>query len=252
MEENMHTPPSSVEISSLGTRAVNVLTAPGELYAEVAAAPVQSSSWLIPYLIMMALVGVMVYAMSSNPVLFDQVTSAQREEFARQVAEGKMRQADADRAVEMMESPAVFVGLGTLGGMVFMSVIMFGAPLAFWLGSKWVLGYQGGYRKILEVYGLALVIGVVGTLVTLIMMSMMGSMYAQPSPAFLIRDTYDQGNYAHNLLASMNVFSIWQVAVTGIGLASVSGKETGRGMMVAFGLWMVYVLVASALGWGAR
>ena len=43
-----------------------------------------------------------------------------------------------------------------------------------------------------------------------------------------------------------------QVAVTGIGLSAVSGKSRGMGMAVAFGLWLVYVLIASYLGWGAR
>jgi len=62
-------------------------------------------------------------------------------------------------------------------------------------------------------------------LVSMIMMNMMDSMYAQPSPRSSCGH-YDAGNFGHNFLASMNIFSIWQVAVTGIGLAVVSGRKS--------------------------
>ncbi len=252
MEENIQSDTTQVEISSFSTRAVNLLTSPGELYGEVAAAPVQSSSWLIPYLLLIAVFGLMMYAITNNPTLYDQALEPQRRALQKGVAEGSMTQADADRAREFTANKGMFMAFGILGGVFFVSVVMFGAPLVLWLASKSAFGFRGGYKKILEVYGLASIIGIVGTLVTLIMMNLMDSMYAQPSGAFLIRDSYDMENFGHNFLASMNVFSIWQVAVSGIGLAAVSGKRSSLGMMLAFGLWMIYVVCASLLGWGAR
>ncbi|HLF15524.1 MAG TPA: YIP1 family protein [Bacteroidota bacterium] len=252
MEQNTQSQSGPVEITSFGMRAVNALTSPGELYAEVSAAPVQLSSWLIPYLIMIALVGLMMFSITNNPALFDQITRQQAEQMRTKIAEGSMTQEDADRAKGFIENKALFLAFGIVGGVLFMSVIMFGAPLVLWAASKGVLKFGGGYRKILEIYGLATVIGIVGTLVSAIMMNMMDSMYAQPGGALLVKDVYDEANFGHNFLAAMNVFAIWQTAVTGIGLSAVSGKKTVQGMALAFGLWLVYVVVASFLGWGAR
>ncbi len=163
-----------------------------------------------------------------------------------------MTQADADRAREFTANKGMFMAFGILGGVFFVSVVMFGAPLVLWLASKSALGFTGGYKKILEVYGLASIIGIVGTLVSVILMNMMDSIYAQPSGAFFLRDSYDMENFGHNFLASLNVFSIWQVGVSGIGLAALSGKRSSLGIMLAFGLWLIYVVCASLLGWGAR
>jgi hypothetical protein len=252
MEQDMQSQNTPVEITSFATRAVNVLTAPGELFAEVSSAPVQGSSWLIPYFIMVALVALTMFAFTNNPVLYDQMLQPQREALAKGVAEGSMTQQQADQAAQFTANKGLFIAIGIFLGVLYMSAIMFGAPLALWIASKSLWKFNGGYRKILEIYGLANVVGIVGTLVAVIMMVMMESMYAQPSGAFFLRDSYQPGNFMHNVAASMNIFSIWQIGVVGIGLSAVSGKGRGAGIGLAFGLWLVYVVAASLLGWGAR
>jgi hypothetical protein len=241
-----------VEISSFGTRAVNVLTAPGDLYAEVARAPVQTSSWLVPFLVIIALIVLMLYSFTSNAVLYDQMLKPQHEEMQKQVADGKMTQQQADQAAQFMQNKGLIFAFGAASAVLITTIFVFGAPLVYWVVIKGALKYTGNYKKVLEVYGLSMIIGIVGMLVSIIMMNMMESMYAQPSGAFFLRESYDQGNFVHNLAASLNVFSVWQVAVTGIGLSAVSGKSRGAGIGLAFGLWIIYVLIASYMGWGAR
>ena len=252
MEGTIEQQPSTVEISSFGTRAVNALASPGELFREVAAAPVQNSSWLVPYLIGVVLLALMVYSFTSNPVIYDQLREAQRVELEKKVAAGDMTREQAGAAMSFMENKGLFLALGIAGGIVAVSAVVFCAPLVYWVASKIVLKFTGGYKKVLEVYGLATIVGIVGMLVMMIMMNAMDSMHAKPSGGFFLRDVYDQDNFWHNAAASMNVFSIWQVAVTGIGLSSISGKSRGAGMALSFGLWLVYVVIASFLGWGDR
>jgi hypothetical protein len=50
----------------------------------------------------------------------------------------------------------------------------------------------------------------------------------------------------------LNIFTLWESAVIGIGLAKLSGKSTGMSMGVVFGLWLIWVLISSSLGWGGR
>jgi hypothetical protein len=251
MEPTEQIQQDTVEITPFSARAVNVLTSPGELFTEMAAAPVQRSSWLVPYLLMVVMVGLMVFAIVNNPALYDSIKREQAAEFQKQVESGDMTPEAADRAAEFM-NPTMFLAFGILGGSIAMTVVIFFVPLVLWGLSKGVLKYGGGYKKMLEVYGITNVISIAGTLVSLIMINLMNSMYAQPSGAFLIRDVYDKGNFMHNVLASMNIFTIWQVAVIGMGIAAVSDKKAANGMMVSFGAWVVWVLIASSMGWGAR
>ena len=252
MEGTIDTQPAPTGVTSFGTRAVNVLTAPGELYQEVAVAPVQNSSWLIPYLVMVALMGLMMYALTSNPDLFDQMMKDQRVEMQKKVASGEMTQAQADQAQEFMGKPAMIFAFGFLSTAFIMTVVAFGVPLVYWIAAKSAFKASAGYKKFLEVCGLAMVIGIVGTLMTIIMMYAMNSLHAQPSGLLFLMGSYDKDNFLHNAAACMNVFSIWHVVVTGIGVAAVSGKGKGAGIGLSVALWLVYVVIASLLGWGAR
>ena len=86
----------------------------------------------------------------------------------------------------------------------------------------------------------------------MLMMNLMNSLYAQPGGAYFLMDSFDSNDFGHNVLASLNLFTVWQVAVVGIGLSAVARKSAGQGMMLSFGLWIVWVIVAGLLGWSAR
>jgi hypothetical protein len=49
----------------------------------------------------------------------------------------------------------------------------------------------------------------------------------------------------HRFLSSLNVFSIWQVVVLGIGLSKYAQKALGSGITVAFVLWVIWVLLVT-------
>jgi hypothetical protein len=251
MEHTENPVPQTVEVSSFMTRAANVFMSPGELYAEIAAAPVQSSSWVIPFIISLLVGVLMTVALFSNASLRDQALEGQREEIQKQVEEGKMTQEQADQAESMM-SPTMFMVFGTVGVVFFVTGTMFLIPLLLFAVVKIAFKHAGNYKKILETYAIATLIGALGGIVALLMMYSMDSMLAQPSPAFFLRDSFERQNFVHNALASCNVFTIWEVAVVGLGLSKLTGRSTGAGMAVTFGLWVCWVLVSASFGWGAR
>jgi hypothetical protein len=80
------------------------------------------------------------------------------------------------------------------------------------------------------------------------MMVGLGSMAATPSGALALLGSFDPTNKFHMLLASLNIFSIWQTAVIGIGLSKLSDKQTSAGMGVAFALWIVWIALSILLG----
>lgn len=251
METTNETHPNTPEVSSFMTRATNVFMSPGELYDEVALAPVQASSWAVPYVINILVAVFMTFMLFSTPALFDQMMATQREAMQQQVAQGKMSAADAEKAASFT-TPSMMMAFGSVGAVVVTTALLFCVSLVLFASAKFGFQYPGVYKKFLEMYGLSTLIGAIGAIITVVMMVGMDSMLAQPGPVFFVRDSYVRGSFLHGFLSSLNVFTIWQVAVVGIGFARLTRKPTGVGMGVTFGIWLVWVLASSVFGWGMK
>ncbi|MBI4548081.1 MAG: YIP1 family protein [Ignavibacteriae bacterium] len=242
----------AVEPTSFMTRATNVFASPGELYDEVSSTPVKTTSWLLPYLLSILLGILSTIAIANNQSLRDQILGPQRQEIQKKVDEGKMTQEQMERASEFMESSTMFMTFGIGGSIVVGTVAIFGIPLVLWLISKGMMKAIVGYKKVLEVYGLATLIGLVGSIVTLLLMHILDNAHASLGGSLLVMSSYDRSNLAHNLLSSLNAFTLWQTAIVGLGLAKVSNKPTGPVIGLVFGLWILWTVATSLLGWGWR
>lgn len=251
-QQQMVAPGEPSQVSTLSTRLANVFSSPSELYAEVGRAPVQKSSWVIPYILSLVLVVLAVYAVYQNPSLRQQVFDMQFAELQKGVEDGRLTQAQADRAREQIEGsgPVVFVLFGGVSRVVILSAMFFGAAFFLWLVAKFGLKTNMKYQKMLEVYGLASFIGVFGGIVGLLMVYALDSLVATPGASLLILDSFDRTNKLHMVLLSLNIFTLWQTAVVGIGLSKVSGRPAGVGVGLAFGLWGVWVIVSALAGLG--
>jgi hypothetical protein len=243
---------TTVTPSSFMTRATGVFASPGEVFQEVASAPVQTSSWMLPYIFSLLITVVFTVALFNNPSLRQQILEPQQQKMQKQVDAGKMSQENYDKAVSMMESPAMFYAFGIIGSVIFVSAAIFGAPLVIWLAVKWVLKAAVPYKKMLEVYGLTIMVGLLGAIITLLLMHVFDNVHASLGGSLLVMNHYDQDNIGHNLLASLGVFGLWQTALVGMGISKVTGKSSGTGMGLAFGLFALWVIVSSALGLAGR
>ncbi len=239
-------------ISPLGTRIMNVFSSPGELFTEVARTPVQKSSWAVPYVLSLLLTLVFTYGLFSNPSLRQQIYDTQLQGMQKAVEEGRMTQAQLDQMREGMESSGLgmFMLFGGVSQIVIGSAMFFGLALLLWLTSKFGLKATAGYAKLLELTGLASFIALIGAVITLVLMYVFDSLRATPGAALAILDSYDRENKMHLFLSSLNVFTLWETSIIGIGLSKVANKSTGVGMGIAFGLWALWTIVTVALGWG--
>ncbi len=240
---------STVAASSFMSRAAGVFASPGEVFKEVASAPVQTTSWLLPYLFSLLIVVVFTYALFNNPTLRQQTLEPQQQKMQKQVDDGKMTQEQFDKATSFMENPAMFMAFGVGIAFVIVSVAIFGVPLVIWLAAKWFLKATTPYKKMLEVYGLTSLIGILGAIVTILLMHVFESAHASLGGALLVMNQFNQDNIGHELLASVSVFGLWQTALVGIGVASVTGKPSRAGMGLAFGLFAAWAILSSLLGW---
>lgn len=232
---------------SLSDKLVGVFSSPSDLYDNVRQTPPTSSNWVIPTLILVVVGVIMAYLISSNPTLSDQmkrIASEQMEKgLQKQLAAGKITQEQANQARDQMSgiggaSTVIFTYVAAVLGPFFG---LFLGSLFFWLLGKTVMKVTSPYMKVVEVVGLTFFIGTVESVVTTILAIGMNSMFASPSLAVFISD-FSVENRMHLLAASVNVFTFWTLAVTGIGLARLFQKDTPKVLVLVFALWVLWTL----------
>lgn len=237
-------------VSSFVTRMTNVFTAPSELFAELASAPPQTTSWLVPLCFSILIAVVFTYSLFSNQSLRDQMFEPRIQDMQEQVEKGKMTQEQADRAKEFMASSSIVMFTGLVGAVIAPLAVLFGGALVLWATAKLILKGNPSYKKMLEMFGLSSLIGVLGSIITLLLMHAFDTIHASPGGSLLLLGSYDRHNTAHKLVASVTVFGLWQTALIGLGFSQISGKAVRTGMGVAFGLWAVFVVFSGLTGWG--
>jgi hypothetical protein len=223
---------------------VNVFASPAEAYEGIRTSPSRASVWLVPLLLTFVLAIGSIWITFTNESIKSQIVDQQRERMQEQVQAGKISQERADEMLDQMEKgTGMFMAIGIVGAGIMICIMLFVGALFLWLIGKLALKAEAGYGKYLELWGSSMWIGLLGGIVTILLLMAFNSMYASPSAALAILSSYSPKNSLHRLLTSLNVFSIWQMIVVGIGLSKFSGKSLGTGIGASFVLWIAWVLI---------
>jgi hypothetical protein len=226
---------------SFGSVLMNVFSSPADAFQDLAGSESKPTNWLFPLIAFILLASVSTYTIFSNESLKTQALEVQSRAIDKRVSEGKMTQEQADQARDRMDKMGgMFVAIGIVTSVIFLCIMMFGAPLFLWLGDKLLLKSPVGYVKHLEMFGISSWIGILGGIVTLFMIVGLNTMYATPSAALAVYTSFDPMNTTDKILSALNIFTIWQTAVVGIGLGKFANKPAATGMGLAFGLWILW------------
>ena len=170
----------------------------------------------------------------------------------QRVDAGKMTRAQADQALTMSEQfmgPKMMKLFGSVGAVVANCVMLFLVALTIWLLGRWAFKERFPYLKAMEVAGLAGTINILGGIVAMLLAVVMGNMAMTPGPVLLVHE-FDPANRLHALLAQLNVFMLWYLALLSLGLAKLCRVTFGKAAMWLFGVWAVMVAVMVLPGWG--
>lgn len=234
--------------TSIWTRMFNMLAAPGEVFDELRQSPPRTVNWLLP-LVLNCLAGLIFIVVAfSQPAVVDDIIEQQGKAFDKAVEQGKMTEADADKARQGVEQARPIIRtmgtvFGSLGMVVVNVLMVFVGALIMWpIGAK-ALGAPHGYLKYVELVALTGVINVLGTLVTMFLAVMKGTMSVSASPVVLMGDLSPQSPL-FAALSMLNVFFLWGTALTALGLAKYSGRSFAQAAAWCFGL---YFLIGAAV-----
>jgi hypothetical protein len=89
------------------------------------------------------------------------------------------------------------------------------------------------------VIGLTLLIAAAESIVTTVMAIGLDSIHAGPSLAVFVKD-FDLNNKLHVTLSKVNVFTIWSLLVTGIGLSKLFQRDLPKVLVLVFALWILW------------
>jgi len=234
--------------TSLVARLMNVFAMPGEVFEEVKAAPPSTGNWLVPVFMNCVVGAVAAIILMSQPAILQGIREKQEAQFQKMVQQGKMSQADADKAMAVAEKftgPTMMRITGVIGSVVVSFAAFFWWTTVLWLLGRWGLRGNFGYPKAMEAAGLASMIGVLGVIVTLLLQVNFSNLTSSPSLALLVKD-FDPKKVSHLVLAAVNFFGIWRVIVESIALARLAGVPFQRGALVMIPVWLFCQLVMIA------
>jgi len=238
---------------SLVARLLNILAAPGEVFASIRNAPPAHANWLVPAIILVAVSWLGAWLVFSDASIRQQLRELSEKAIEQQIARQHMPEAQAAKAREAAEK---FADLGPiLGGVAGPVIVAFVTPffvgLLLWVVANHALKAPLPYFKAVEVVGLAAMISVLDAIVRTLLILVMSRPTASLSPALFIKD-FDPANALHSLAVFVNPLVIWLLIVRAMGMAAVTGKSFRKAAVWVFGLWIGYSGMMWATGWMAQ
>lgn len=234
---------------SLAARLMNVFLAPGEVFAEIKDRPVVPANWVTPMIL--AMIAGIIYTMVvfSQPAVIQGMKETQEKALQERVTAGKMTQQQADAAAEMsgkFMTPTVLKLFGIGGSIIVTALWLFFCALIVWLVGRFGMHGGVGYMRAVEIMGLSLMISVLGAIIGMLLAVIYGSPAMTPS-AILLVGHLDPHSKVHAYLGSLNVMTLWSLAVVSLGLGQVTGKGFARAAAWLYGIWAVLTVVDVSL-----
>jgi len=234
---------------SLWSQMIDVITAPVDLFTQLRPLPASMGTGFAVVCLTAFLVVLVNSSLLFSKGAMEDVMRREEKKLNAQVAQGKISAADAATAAERMRgiSPILFAVIGAVGGAIATVIVSFCWALVVFLAGK-ILGGPISFARAYELTGLAFVIQCFAAVVGGGLIMLRDSL-TLPTAALFIED-FDPGSKLHNLLQALAPFTIWFVAVLGIGLACSSGLSIRKCLIALLGFWVVKTIILVSAGWG--
>ncbi len=233
--------PDEQEKLSFMDKAAGVFYEPSKVFASLKTSPVKIADWLVPVLLLAVVIGISTYVRFSSPDLRFQMAQQQEQRFDKMVAEGKMTADQASQAKERVESgSSTFMVIGIIGAVVMTFIIFFLAAAVWLIIGKVFLKGNVNYSQMMGVAGLSSWISIVGVILSIVITVLLSRLDGGLHLGMLTQMSSDK---TYSLLRSADLFSVWNLAVTSIGIGTLAGKKGFMTTVWVFGIWIVIVLV---------
>jgi hypothetical protein len=194
--------------------------------------------WIVPLLIIAIVGGILGYQV--QPIFIEDRFEILQEKFADnpqvlEYIENSMEEA------RKHEFKWYFPVLALVVPFIFMAVI---AALGLVIGN-FVFGGKASFWTVMNVIAFAALVGLLGDIIRNVLMIAKNTSYIYTGLGIL--KPVDDGSFLFYLFRQIDVFSIWRIIVTAIGLGVVYNMKPKKFGYVLFGVWAVFILVVAIL-----
>jgi|GEM_PF-519033 hypothetical protein len=219
--------------------ALNVLFSPGAAFRKLKEKP----AWIIPFvivvLVVLAVTAVGVSKMDYADVKVRAEEMMRNQGLAEEQIQQRLEASDKimNNPVTKYALPLVVVLFNTALGMVIVALIlMLMVPLLGGAKGNFVLG--------LVVVAHAGMVRVLAAIVRLILLMLRGAENTMTSLALVVPNVK---GFLYHFLSRVDVFTIWEIILIALGMKIVYDLKDNRSYYYLFGLWLVYIALASLI-----
>ena len=226
--------------SSLAGRLLQVFLSPNLAFSNLGIP--RWSDWLVPGLLSAVATISVVYF--TQPI----ITKAQNAAVRMQLENNP--NLSADQREQIMQNMARFENTGKTIGIIATPVgvlaFLFLSALVCFLAANVILGANVTYLQMLVVASYSYLIGIPEAIVKIPMILAKESMMVYTGLGLFIAEEMATQTFAGRLIASVDLFGIWQVCITGIGIATIGRVTLIKSLVTMFIMWMIWLVGKAA------
>jgi Yip1 domain len=225
-------------------RVVDIFIEPSKTFSDIK----RNRSWWLPFLIL-AVLGYVFCSVAVQRVGWDSLTTNVLKNDPRNAE--KLDKAAPAEQEQMLAVTKGFIEGFMVGGPVVILALTALFALLMWAGFAFVLGGNTDYREMFAVSIFASLPNALNSLIAIVTVLVSDPQTYNlnvPSPATLayFLDSSSAG-WLLSLAKSLDIFSLWSLALAGFGGAIVSKVKPARGILMVFAVWLVYVLIKTGI-----
>ena len=231
---------------SEGARIVDTFIAPSKTFTDLR----RSAAWWGPWLVISVFSLIFIWSIGKQ-VGFEQVS---RNQIAHSSRADQFDKLPPEQQAKQIQISTKIIGIFAYGSPVLILLYCLIATLALWLTFKMVMGAETTFGQAYAITMYAWLPGVLGAILGTI------SLFAGVNPEgfdinnpvgtnlayYLDRDT--TGKFIRGMASSIDLLNIWTIILLGIGFACTSKVKRSTAITVIAVWYLVFKLVASALG----
>lgn len=215
------------------SRILNIFFEPRKIFKNLKIKP----RWLIPFIII-SIIGMASFYYTYPFIMKGQIARIE----ANERIPDAQKEMIIERMSEMEHPPIWQIGLAPVGTLIYFLLI---AGILFFVGNV-LLGGDSSYGRILSIYVYSSLIAIPAAIIKIPLVFMRETAEIQTSLALLLSPDMKE-SFIYRFFAQIDIFTIWTVILVSLGMAVMYNFTLRKSATTVFVLWLLWVLVSSAL-----
>jgi len=237
-------PPRQEEPLSQLERVADTFIAPRKTFTDLR----RSANWLVPFLLLVFVSEALVIV-ADKKIGFEKIAENSLALQPKQVA--RLDQLSAEDRAKQMQTIANFTRVISYLSPAIVVIVLLIVAAILLATFNYGAGAELRFNQCVAVVMYASLPGIVKALLAILALALGGGeafTFQNPLASNLSPLVDSSSHFLYALAMNLDIFTIWTLALSGIGFACLTKVKRGACLGIVFGWWAVWVLGSSALG----